>query len=83
MYKITIDELKEIIAKLETPYKRFENKIFLNAITGTNGKTSSVFFFKQIMNSLGYKSASIGTLGLCKDNMNNFENPMEVLNYNV
>ena len=33
------------------------------AVTGTNGKTSVVSFFQQICDLLGFKSASIGTLG--------------------
>ena len=34
------------------------------AVTGTNGKTSVAHFCRQIWSSLGYKSASIGTLGI-------------------
>jgi len=38
------------------------------AVTGTNGKTSTVNFFKQIATECGFKSASIGTLGvICDD----------------
>lgn len=34
------------------------------AVTGTNGKTSTVNFVEQIWRALGYKAASIGTLGV-------------------
>lgn len=34
------------------------------AITGTNGKTSVVSFVRQIWESLGFKAASLGTLGV-------------------
>ena len=34
------------------------------AVTGTNGKTSTVELARQIWRMLGYKSASIGTLGV-------------------
>jgi UDP-N-acetylmuramoyl-L-alanyl-D-glutamate--2,6-diaminopimelate ligase len=34
------------------------------AVTGTNGKTSTVHFTQQLWNSLGLKSASLGTLGV-------------------
>ncbi|HEC90499.1 MAG TPA: UDP-N-acetylmuramoyl-L-alanyl-D-glutamate--2,6-diaminopimelate ligase, partial [Alphaproteobacteria bacterium] len=34
------------------------------AVTGTNGKTSTVSFLRQIWTALGIKAASIGTLGL-------------------
>lgn len=41
------------------------------AITGTNGKTSVAFFFKQIAEFCGHKAASIGTLGVLADNYPN------------
>ena len=34
------------------------------AVTGTNGKTSTVHFARQIWAALGYKAASLGTLGV-------------------
>lgn len=34
------------------------------AVTGTNGKTSTVTFARQIWSALGYRAASLGTLGL-------------------
>ncbi|KIL96795.1 UDP-N-acetylmuramoylalanyl-D-glutamate--2 6-diaminopimelate ligase [Paramagnetospirillum magnetotacticum MS-1] len=34
------------------------------AVTGTNGKTSTAEFFRQIMTRLGHRSAAIGTLGI-------------------
>ncbi len=36
---------------------------YIVAVTGTNGKTSVVSFARQIWIDLGYKSASLGTLG--------------------
>ena len=42
-------------------YKRPNNLI---AVTGTNGKTSTVDFLYQIWKLLGYNSATIGTLGV-------------------
>jgi UDP-N-acetylmuramyl-tripeptide synthetase len=38
---------------------------FLYAITGTDGKTSTADFVRQLAQLLGHKAASIGTLGLC------------------
>ena len=38
------------------------------AITGTNGKTSIAEFLRQIWQRVGWKAASIGTLGACYDN---------------
>lgn len=34
------------------------------AVTGTNGKTSVVSFVRQIWSGLGYRSASLGTIGI-------------------
>ena len=34
------------------------------AVTGTNGKTSTVHFTRQMWRSLGYAAASLGTLGI-------------------
>jgi UDP-N-acetylmuramoyl-L-alanyl-D-glutamate--2,6-diaminopimelate ligase len=34
------------------------------AITGTNGKTSTVSFLRQLWSGLGHRAASLGTLGL-------------------
>ena len=41
---------------------------FLAAITGTNGKTSIADFVRQMIFALGYNAASMGTLGLIKNN---------------
>ena len=35
------------------------------AVTGTNGKTSVAVFCAQLWRSLGFKSAAVGTLGVC------------------
>ncbi|MGQ0526502.1 MAG: UDP-N-acetylmuramoyl-L-alanyl-D-glutamate--2,6-diaminopimelate ligase [Alphaproteobacteria bacterium] len=37
---------------------------YIVAVTGTNGKTSTVHFVRQIWSALGHKAASIGTLGV-------------------
>ncbi len=34
------------------------------AVTGTNGKTSTVYYVAQIMNALGVTTASMGTIGI-------------------
>ena len=34
------------------------------AVTGTNGKTSTVYYVSEIMNKLGIKTASMGTIGV-------------------
>ena len=49
---------------------RFFGKVpaHLAAVTGTNGKTSIADFVRQVLTMMGYKAASIGTLGLIKGN---------------
>ena len=37
-------------------------------VTGTNGKTSVVWFYRQIMNALKHKTAALGTLGIYAEN---------------
>ena len=34
------------------------------AVTGTNGKTSTVYFVQQLMNACGVKAVSLGTIGI-------------------
>ena len=60
----------------ENPSKKFaelasefygEHPAHIAAITGTNGKTSIADFVRQILISMGEKAASMGTLGLIKD----------------
>jgi len=46
-------------------YRKPENII---AITGTNGKTSVIYFFQQLLFRLGLDAASIGTLGVVRKN---------------
>ena len=63
---IQVDEpriaLSELAAKIYSPQPKH-----IVAVTGTNGKTSVAYYFKQIIKLLGKKSASIGTLGALAD----------------
>jgi UDP-N-acetylmuramoyl-L-alanyl-D-glutamate--2,6-diaminopimelate ligase len=54
-----------LIEFLQIFYQPLPTNIY--AITGTNGKTSSAEFTRQILELLGKKSASIGTLGVICD----------------
>ncbi len=40
------------------------------AVTGTNGKTSTVYYVAEIMNKLGTKTASMGTIGVASPLIN-------------
>lgn len=59
---------------LQIFYQPLPSNIY--AITGTNGKTSTAEFTRHILQFLGKKSASIGTLGVvCEHNIEqNFQN---------
>ena len=54
VFSLLVDCLKEFYSPLPAN---------IYAITGTNGKTSTAEFTRQILQFLGKKSASIGTLG--------------------
>ncbi|MAZ44895.1 MAG: hypothetical protein CMF48_06960 [Legionellales bacterium] len=53
-----------ILGPLAAVYTAFEKPQYRGAVTGTNGKTSSVNFASQLCHLLGVKSSSIGTLGI-------------------
>ena len=40
------------------------NKLKKVLVTGTNGKTSTVYFTQQLMNACGIKTVSLGTIGI-------------------
>lgn len=60
---ITVKHMRPALSAIAaTFYPRLPATIA--AVTGTSGKTSTVQFARQLWESAGYKSASIGTLGL-------------------
>ena len=65
-YKVPIIYVKNIRKSLSRACSNFYKKKPRNiiAVTGTNGKTSVVSFFNQILNHNKINSASIGTLGI-------------------
>lgn len=74
--KVFYDDPAIISIKTENPFNLLVEclKVFyaplpanIYAVTGTNGKTSTVEFIRQILGFLGKKSASIGTLGVVCD----------------
>ncbi len=54
-------------AKIAAKYYNLQPK-HMAAITGTNGKTSIADFVRQVLVLMGEKAASLGTLGLIKNN---------------
>ncbi len=60
---VVVENARKTLAELASAfYKTKPENIVM--VTGTNGKTSVAFFYKQIFEYLGYKTASIGTLGV-------------------
>jgi UDP-N-acetylmuramoyl-L-alanyl-D-glutamate--2,6-diaminopimelate ligase len=62
---VSSDPQKLLVEFLQIFYQSPPANIY--AITGTNGKTSTAEFTRQILEFLGKKSASIGTLGVTCD----------------
>ncbi|WP_323733190.1 UDP-N-acetylmuramoyl-L-alanyl-D-glutamate--2,6-diaminopimelate ligase [Candidatus Bandiella euplotis] len=60
---IKVDNPRSYISLASSIFYK-EKPQYIVAVTGTNGKTSVANFFQQICDLTGYKSASIGTLGV-------------------
>jgi len=61
---IAVENLKDNLSKIASIfYNSPSKKMLLTGVTGTNGKTSSVFWLAQCLNYLDDKSAFIGTIG--------------------
>lgn len=58
-----VDHIREALALMSVGFYQ-PHPQHLAAVTGTNGKTSTVFFLRQIWEYAGHKSASLGTLGV-------------------
>lgn len=67
----TSDNFLFLTKLLQNFYVNLPKNIY--SVTGTNGKTSIVEFIRQILNLLGKKSATIGTLGVVSDDEINGE----------
>lgn len=60
---IPVNEPRLAVAKLAAAF--YENQPqHIAAVTGTDGKTSTAYFLRQLWELMGYKAASIGTLGV-------------------
>lgn len=59
-------EPRKLLAVMCTKF--YKNSLeHIAIVTGTNGKTSTVDFLRQLWRSAGYKSAGLGTLGVRSD----------------
>lgn len=61
--QIIVDDSRKALALIAANfYENPANQLKLIGITGTNGKTSTTFFIKQILESLNHKCGIIGTI---------------------
>lgn len=60
---IQVDNIRYVLSKIAALFYPIQADSIV-AITGTNGKTSTAHFCKEIWQNLGKDSASIGTLGI-------------------
>ena len=65
---INVSDPKKYLTKyLEENYNPYLNKMTMIGITGTNGKTTTAYLTYELLNSMGYKCAYLGTLGFFLD----------------
>ncbi len=60
------DDPRALLAHLAAAFHGAQPEVVV-AVTGTNGKTSTVDFLRQILAGTGHRAASLGTLGLVAD----------------
>ncbi|MCW2246510.1 UDP-N-acetylmuramoyl-L-alanyl-D-glutamate--2,6-diaminopimelate ligase [Azospirillum fermentarium] len=61
---ITDPEPRLAFARMAAAFHDFRQPAVTVAVTGTNGKTSTAQFARQIWETLGHKAAAVGTLGV-------------------
>lgn len=59
---IAVPDTREALAYFSAKGVSFPNNIV--TVTGTDGKTSVAFFFKELLSKIGIKAAAIGTMGI-------------------
>lgn len=62
---IEVENPRAVLAKIAAKFAGKQPRCAV-AVTGTSGKTSVADFTRQIFATLGYKAASIGTIGIVK-----------------
>jgi UDP-N-acetylmuramyl-tripeptide synthetase len=61
---ILADDLKEIMPAIANRFYDFPSeKIKISGVTGTNGKTTTVYLISTVFNSVGEKWGKVGTIG--------------------
>ena len=62
-YLITSNNCRKSLSSIAATYYKSQPENIV-AVTGTNGKSSTVFFASQIASLIGFNSVSMGTLGI-------------------
>ena len=66
--QIIVEDTRKALAVIASNfYGNPSEKLKIIGVTGTNGKTSTCFFIKNILNSIGVKCGLIGTVKNCWD----------------
>ncbi len=60
---VVVPNLRRVVSRLATIFYPSAN-LKKVAVTGTNGKTSTVFYVQQLLNKMGVCAASLGTIGV-------------------
>lgn len=68
---LEVENPREYLALKAHDFYKIQPPVIV-AVTGTNGKTSTVNFVRQFWDLKGYKAASLGTLGLIGPNLEGY-----------
>lgn len=63
IYYLKVDNIRKSLSQAAANFYQSQPAIIM-AVTGTNGKTSVAHYVMSLWHKLGYRAASIGTLGL-------------------
>jgi UDP-N-acetylmuramoyl-L-alanyl-D-glutamate--2,6-diaminopimelate ligase len=67
--KILVKNSRSALAEMsDCFYDHPSSKLTLTGITGTNGKTTTTYFIKNILETAGYKTGLLGTISNCIGN---------------
>ncbi|MCH9753372.1 MAG: UDP-N-acetylmuramoyl-L-alanyl-D-glutamate--2,6-diaminopimelate ligase [Alphaproteobacteria bacterium] len=74
---ITVEDSRAAFAEIASQMYSLPKNII--GVTGTNGKTSVTYFYKQILDLIGEHVASIGTLGVVSNSNSDYFKKFETL----
>ena len=74
---IAVTDTRDALAYLASKKYTLPKKIV--AVTGTDGKTSTAFFYKEILSSLNKKAAAVGTMGVLSNTQKEYFDQFKIL----